>query len=294
LAVALEDLGPHLAFPPEPGPMFARATAVLAARRTSLGPSSLEPGPREPARAPRIAERAARLLPAGWTGARGSARRAFVLAVVIVAVLAVAAAAATLGVRGVRLIFGPAPSAVPSASVPASERPPFTTVPPASPTVSSPGSPLSDAELGNRMTLEEIRSEVDFPVSVPALPGLGGPATYLSPLVAGGAVNLVYGPPSGPGRTLITEFVGSVDQDFLHKYIDAGSQVQHVQVGDAPGLWVSGEPHMIAYVDRDGRVIFSTLRPSGHALLWQQGEVTLRLETGQSRDRAIAIAESMR
>jgi hypothetical protein len=160
--------------------------------------------------------------------------------------------------------------------------------------VSTPGSSVPEGSLGRRLPLEEIRREVGFPVSVPTLRGLGRPATYLSDLVAGGAVNLVYGLGDGPGRVLVTEFVGRVDQDFLHKYIDAGTQVQQVAVDGTTGLWVSGEPHMIAYVDRDGRLIFSTLRPSGHALLWQRGGVTIRLETGLSRDRALAIAESMR
>jgi hypothetical protein len=284
LATALEELRPYVAFPADPGQMFARTTAVRAAQRASL----------EPPQARGFGERAASLLRGRWASGRRPARRAFVLAVVVVAVLAVAAAAATLGVRGIRLIFGPAPSAVPSATVPVTGGPPATAIPPSSPTVSSPMSPSSGAALGRPMSLEEIRRAVGFPVGVPTLRGLGRPATYLSELVSGGAVNIVYGGQADPDRVLITQFVGRVDQDFLHKYIDAGSQVQEVRVGDANGLWVSGEPHMIAYVDRDGRVIFDTLRPSGFALLWQRGDVTVRLETGLSKDRAIAIAESMR
>jgi hypothetical protein len=289
LATALEDLRPHLAFPSDPGDMFARATALRAAQRVSAEPAS-----HGPARSPGIVERAAGLLPGRWATGRRSARRAFVVAVVVVVLLAAAAAAATLGVRGIRLIFGPAPSAVPSASVPATGRPPVTAVAPSTPTVSTPAPPSPDGALGRQMPLEEIRREVGFSVAVPTLPGLGHPTAYLSGLVPGGAVNLVYGSPGGPDRALITEFVGRIDQNFLHKYIDAGTQVQEARVDGTTGLWVSGEPHTIAYVDRDGRVIFSSLRPSGHALLWQREEVTLRLETGLSMARAIAIAESMR
>ena len=41
-------------------------------------------------------------------------------------------------------------------------------------------------------------------------------------------------------------------------------------------------------------VAVQSLRLSGDVLLWQRGEVTLRLESSMAKDRAIAIAASMR
>jgi hypothetical protein len=292
LAAALEELRPHVAFPPDPGPMFARGTAAAAVRAARTpGLSTPQAGPVTRARA----------FARDLTSRSRPAWRAFVLALAVVVVLAVAAAATTLGVRGIRLIFGPPPSAAPSVTAlpgatggPGSTAPPSTAPPSVSPTTPSPAGPGADASLGTRLSLERIRDAVEFRVAVPTLPGLGRPATYLSSLVPGGAVNLVYGSQEGGSRVLVTEFVGRIEQTFLHKYIDAGTQVEEVRVDSTTGLWVSGVPHMIAYVDRDGKVIFSTLRPSGHALLWQRGDVTVRLETGLSKDRAIDIAESMR
>ena len=151
------------------------------------------------------------------------------------------------------------------------------------------------------MSLEAVRAKVGFHVSIPSFPGLGSPAVYLSHAVPGGAVTLVY--PPGPGVPAegssdvgisITEFVGSVDTPFIDKYVRAGTTVRHVDVGGVPGLWVAGAPHQIAYVGADGSFLEGSFRYSGPALLWQVGDVTLRLESLLGERRAAQIASSMR
>jgi hypothetical protein len=271
LVGSLADLGPRLAYPADPGAAFAGAVAErIEARRPDRSPAPV------PARA-RLGR---------WLDAQRPVRRALVLAIALVLVLAVAAAAATLGVRGIRIIFGPPPA----------------TVGPSGVVITPSPRPLgSNLLLGEPMSLQAVRSRVAFPVEVPSLPGLGRPQAYLSEVISGGAVNLVY--PAGPGipgegasgvGVLITEFVGRVDRQFIDKFAKYTNDVQEVRVGGSPGVWIAGGTHEVAYIDADGRVLNDTLRLSGSALLWRHGEVTLRLETLLPLDRALAIAESVR
>ena len=52
--------------------------------------------------------------------------------------------------------------------------------------------------------------------------------------------------------------------------------------------------HGLAYIGPDGEYRSSTLRLSGNALLWEQGAVTLRLESELQLDQALRIAGSIR
>ena len=60
-------------------------------------------------------------------------------------------------------------------------------------------------------------------------------------------------------------------------------------------MWISGASHVFGYVDVDHRLV----RPAefflvGNALIWQRGEVTLRLEGKLSRGEAVRIARSFK
>ncbi len=286
LVAALADVGDRLAYPAERAPGFDRAL-VAAIERSMHG----EP----PSRGVRILRllRDARLRSGSWS----TARRAFVLAVTVVVLLAATAAAATFAIRGVQFIFGPAPTGLPTVP-PTSAR----TGAPTGPETHGAAPPLgSDLFLGEHMTLAEARSRLGFGIEVPTLPGLARPEVYVAQVVPGGALNLVYPPAgaaSGPGRqgvwALITEFVGRVDRPFMQKFVGRGTSVRPMEVGRFPGLWVSGEPHEVAYVASDGSLITDSLRLSANALLWQHGDLTLRVETAMPLDRALPIARSMR
>jgi hypothetical protein len=64
-------------------------------------------------------------------------------------------------------------------------------------------------------------------------------------------------------------------------------------VGGRPGFWVSGA-HQVGVLDRSGAFATDTVRLAGDTLLWQDGEVTYRLESGLDRDDAVAAAASLR
>jgi hypothetical protein len=58
-------------------------------------------------------------------------------------------------------------------------------------------------------------------------------------------------------------------------------------------MWIEGAPHTVAYLDADGRLVPDTLRLAGNALIWQLGEITLRLESRLPLNPSLDVAGSM-
>ena len=262
---ALADLAASLELPPTPD----LAAAVTA--RLDEGPE------RAPAR------RARRWSwPAGWRrlAVAGLAAVLLAAAVLVVSPGTREAVARRLGLRGIGVqIGGPPPPTVTTA----------------------PGARL-DLGLGERVTLEEARRRVGFPVLVPGTGGLGRPdAVFVSENVpTGGRVDLVWrARPGLPASAftdaglLITQFRGEPTPEFLKKVTGAGI-VEFVEVGGEPGYWFSGEPHFFTYRDAAGNLRDEQTRLAGNTLIWQRGDLTLRLEGDISRQEAVRIAESMR
>ena len=267
---ALTDLAAALEFPPTPD----LAAAVTA--RLGEAPAAA-PAPPSPA------VRARRWLAglAGWRrlAAAGLAAVLLAAAVLVASPGTREAVARRLGLRGIGVELGGPP-------------PPTVTT--------TPGGRL-ELGLGDRVTLEEARRRVDWPVLVPAA-GLGQPdAVYVNEAVpSGGRVDLVYrsrpGLPASPFTDvglLITEFQGQPTPEFLKK-VTAMGVVEEVTVGGEPGYWFSGEPHFFTYQDAAGTLREEQTRLAGNTLIWQRGDLTLRLEGELPKEEAIRIAESMR
>jgi hypothetical protein len=267
---ALTDLAASLEFPPTPD----LAAAVTA--RLGEAPAAA-PAPPTPA------ARARRWL-AGLAGWRRLAAAGLAVVLLAAAVLVASpgtreAVARRLGLRGIGVELGGPP-------------PPTVTT--------TPGGRL-ELGLGDRVTLEEARRRVDWPVLVPAA-GLGRPdAVFVNEAVpSGGRVDLVYrarpGLPASPFTDvglLITEFQGQPTPEFLKK-VTAMGVVEEVTVGGEPGYWFSGEPHFFTYIDAAGTLREEQTRLAGNTLIWQRGDLTLRLEGELPKEEAIRIAESMR
>jgi hypothetical protein len=269
---ALADLAAAIEFPPTPD--LAGAVATRLAEAPAPGAT--------PARARRRDRLAGLGRLAGW-------RRLAVVglaAVLLAAAVLVAspgtreAVARRLGLRGVGVELGGPP-------------PPSVTT--------RPGERL-DLGLGQRVTLEEARRRVGFPVLVPGAAGFRQPAAvYVNEAVpVGGRVDLVYrarpGLPASPFTDvglLVTEFRGQPTPDFIKKVARAGL-VEEVTVDGQPGYWFSGEPHFFTYLDATGQVRDEQTRLAGNTLIWQRGDLTLRIEGEITRQEALALARSMR
>ena len=264
---ALTDLAASLEFPPTPD-----LAAAVSAR---LGEA--------PAAGPATRPRTRRWSwPAGWRrlAVAGLAAVLLAAAVLVASPGTREAVARRLGLRGIGVELGGPP-------------PPTVTT--------APGERL-DLGLGERVSLEEARRRVGFPVLIPGAGGLERPdAVFVSEAVpAGGRVDLVWGARPGlpasaftDAGLLITQFQGEPTPEFIKKVAGAGL-VEFVEVGGEPGYWFSGEPHFFTYRDAAGNLREEQTRLAGNTLIWQRGAQTLRLEGELAKEEAIRIAESMR
>ena len=232
-------------------------------------------------------------------GSRWHVGRSLVLAILVVLAIAAAVAAVGLGVPGIRIEFGPVATPPASAPGPASMNDAGAATPTrgtasASPTVSaSPAEATPPGqELGALVTLDQARADAGFGVLVPAAPGhADGAEVHLAGVRPFTRVTLRY-----PDGTMLTEFLGKLQPDAFEKMVGGGTTVVPVKVGTSDGWWISGAPHdlMLAYVDPDGLTRWREVTVSGNVLLWQVGDVTLRLETPLGEGGALEIATSVR
>ncbi|HEY6416538.1 MAG TPA: hypothetical protein VIX41_09885, partial [Acidimicrobiales bacterium] len=156
-------------------------------------------------------------------------------------------------------------------------------------------------DLGAPVSLAEADARADaagWSLAAPA--GAGDPARAFVGRPAG-SVNLAWAPAperpeiadSGIGL-LLTAMPGTTDAGGMSKQATAGTTVQLVRVGDHAAYWIEGEPHEVVMTDRNGDVIHESARLAGNTLVWTDGDVTYRLESGLDRDEAIELASTLR
>jgi hypothetical protein len=156
----------------------------------------------------------------------------------------------------------------------------------------------TNLQLGERTTLDDARARL--PVVVPTVDRLEVPDEVWITSVGGGGVSLVYDarrglPPAehtGIGL-LVQEFAGSGRPD-VRKYLSTGARAEEVTVGSERGVFISGGDHYLFYDSPAGADVYEAGRLVGNALIFQQGTLTIRLEGDLSRNRMVAIAESLR
>lgn len=263
LDARLADLATALAFPPTPDLAGAVAARLRAA----------------PAPAGAVGARP-RLRPFGR-----SVRRSLLLAAALALLVVGAALAVRYGLELLSIEFGPVPTASPPA-----------------PSAPAPGTTGTTLRLGQPLALEQVAAEAPFEVLVPA--ALGAPdAVYLGDIVLRGQVALVYAPRDdlpasnllGGAGLLVTQNRGEPDAGLANKLADAGlATVEPVDVTGAPGVWISGKPHVFWYLAPDGSAIEESRRLVGDTLAWERDGILYRIEGAITLSRALEIAGSMR
>lgn len=221
------------------------------------------------------------------------ARRALVLALVALLALVAIAGALGLGLPGLRIGLGEAPPLPSSSAAPSQTQGPSRT-----PQALGASLRLGDAvDPTDRAALDE---RAGFPVRLPTDAAFGPPETAYIDEEKGGQVTLLW--PTGPGLPstlapeiglLISQFRGTVGDEFFMKATSADTIVEPVQVGEHDGYWLTGDPHVFFWEGRGG-FVDDARRWVGDVLLWSDGPVTYRLETSLGRDEAIEIAVSLR
>jgi hypothetical protein len=276
----LRDLGPLLAVPPPEVAGVELAAAVRARllaqpprANVRLGVARLV---RRPPDRPVVRAGASE----GWRRAVAVAAAVAVLAagVVVFSPAAREAVAGWLGLGGVKIT-----------------RVPHLPTPPSGTTFGQ------NLELGAPVSLQAARERSAWSVLVPHDPRLVEASVFLNQSLSGGQVSFVYR--AGPGLPetsatgvglLLTEFQATADEAFIEKLLGAGSIVKAVTVDGRPGFWVTGAVHQILYLAPDGSVVPDSIRLAGNTLLWQDGSVTLRIESSLSEAEAIRIASTVR
>ncbi len=91
------------------------------------------------------------------------------------------------------------------------------------------------------------------------------------------------------GRIVLVSVIdGVLTDDVIVKTLGPDTDIVEIAVGNAPGLWITGAPHELAYLSPDGTIAFQ--RVAGNTLLWQDDQMIGRLEGFESVDDAIEFA----
>jgi hypothetical protein len=141
---------------------------------------------------------------------------------------------------------------------------------------------------------------VGRPILLPSDPALGPPDAVYVDADKANALALVWAArpdlpaTSDPGiGLLLMSFDGTLEQEYYLKLIGSGTAVTTVTVGDDPGFWIDGDPHLFFFEGPAGEFVHDERRWVGDALVWSDGATTYRLETSAGREAAMAIAHGI-
>lgn len=106
-----------------------------------------------------------------------------------------------------------------------------------------------------------------------------------------GLASVVYGDPERP-RLVLSQARGAIYDGFIKKTGGSGTIVREVTVGGERGLYVSGPEHFVMFLDENGLISDERTYLAGTVLLWNRGELLLRLEGDLTQAEAVELAES--
>jgi hypothetical protein len=143
-------------------------------------------------------------------------------------------------------------------------------------------------QLAGETSLEEARRLAGFEIRLPAYPpDLGAPdRVFYQPM--GPTVILVWTDPGVPNPPRLSLFILG-ETILLDKA--APTVLERTAVGGEAAYWAEG-PYMLAI--RGERELELRLLVQGHVLIWAEGALTYRLESGLPLKEALRIAESLR
>jgi hypothetical protein len=179
---------------------------------------------------------------------------------------------------GVVRIFRAEPTPLP----PSNQESPTTVVPTSQPLI-----PILE-QLAGETTLEEAQKEVSYPILLPTYPAdLGRPDRVFVQEAEGKMTILVWINPGRPDKIAMSLHLIPPTSWAIDKFDPA--EVQETQVDGQRAIWAVG-PYPLRLRNND---LEFTRLIAGHVLIWKDDEITYRLETDQSLEEAIQIAESL-
>jgi hypothetical protein len=204
-----------------------------------------------------------------------SARRALALAALAAILVLGLAAAIGIALGGLRIEFG--------------GQPPGSALPPEL---------VEERGFGQRTDLATATRHIGA-LLLPSEPALGAPDhVYYSAETT--AVTLAWGTRPGlPADSrsglsiVVTELRADIMPGTFIKLLHDDSILESTSVGGAPAYWVSGGDHYLYYLGPNDEPLELSLRLVGNALLWEQDDLTMRIEGAPTLEDARRIAESM-
>lgn len=152
---------------------------------------------------------------------------------------------------------------------------------------SSPTATPWTAGITGETTLEEAASQLDFPLQLPGYPqDVGTPDQVFLPDIGGQAVVMVWYEPGNADelRFALYEIGAGV---ALGK--SAPSSVEETRVNGNKAIWIT-TAHDLFDLTRSGGMM---RRVNSNVLVWEDSDLTYRLETWLDKEEAVRIAESL-
>jgi hypothetical protein len=185
---------------------------------------------------------------------------------------------------GVVRIFLTAPT--PSAAVSTTTAQPSASPAPTETAIPTPLPSLLDIE--GETTLEDARQRLDFEIPLPTYPAdLGLPDHVFVQKQNTDMLILAWVDREDPKKVELSLHIYGENTYQVEKWDPY--VVEATKVGDNPALWTVG-PYPLIQKDGDftmQRLIY------GHVLVWEEGDITYRLETDVELEEALKIAESL-
>lgn len=144
-------------------------------------------------------------------------------------------------------------------------------------------------DLEGQTTLEQARKELPFPVRLPTYPpDLGPPDAVFVQRADKPLLVLVWMQPDHPGQVRMSLHEIPTDSVLIMKV--QPKVIAETKVNGQQAFWTEG-PYLLIMKSGD---ISQTRLVQGSTLVWVEGAMTYRLETGLSMEEAVKVAESLK
>ncbi len=184
---------------------------------------------------------------------------------------------------GVVRIFRSEPTTVPP-NIPPMETPVTATPAPTLPSLL----PLLE-QMSGETTLPDAQQSAGYPILLPTYPlGIGEPDRVFIQDANGPMTILVWMDPQHPDQVKMSLHFIPEGSWAVDKF--APVAIKETSVNGQEAVWAVG-PYPVRLRDGDMQI---QRMVDGHVLIWEEGEVTYRLETDLSMEEAVRIAESLK
>ena len=165
--------------------------------------------------------------------------------------------------------------------------------PPMAPVTATPGTPSESLipileDLAGETTLEEAQQRVEYLIVLPSYPAdLGEPDRVFVQEADGEMTVLVWIDSQQPDEVAMSLHIVPPGSWAIDKVNPA--LIQETTVNGQPAVWAVG-PYPLRL--HNGDITFTRLI-DGRVLIWEEAEITYRIETDLSLEEAIRVAESL-